>query len=62
MGGYKTPIWGVHLGKTGGADSLIFHKNWFRLAGTRIGGLSQLPADRGDGVGETDVEQDGYPV
>ena len=40
------PLWGIHAGKTGDADSLFLRKNVVAVGWTRMGDLSKLKPDR----------------
>jgi len=42
----QVKVWGIHGGKTGGADTLFLKKNCVALGWVKIGDLSQLQADR----------------
>lgn len=41
-----TPVWGIHAGRNGEADSLFLKKNFIALGWPKMGDLSKLNADR----------------
>lgn len=41
-----SPIWGIHAGKTGDADSLFLGKGFVAIGWVKMGDLSPLKADR----------------
>jgi len=41
-----TPIWGIHVGKTGDAASLFLSKNYVTLGRHSMGDLSKLASSR----------------
>src|SRR5438128_7863671 len=41
-----TPIWGIHAGKTGDADTLFLKKNCVAVGWSKVGDLAVLKSDR----------------
>jgi restriction system protein len=46
MATQERPIWGIHGGKTGDADTLFLKKHFIAIGWSKCGDLGKLPADR----------------